>query len=139
MKSRKIDSVYVIRLECGDKIIEKLIEFCKAEGVNAGYFNGLGAVTEAELGHFNLETKDYSAKMFQGPYEITSLHGSVSVLDGKPFIHAHLTMGDRQFVTYSGHLREGTAGATCEIFLVPLTVVIQRKLDEKTGLNLFDI
>jgi len=139
MKYKKIESTYVIRLETGEKVIEKLLGLCEKEKIKAGYFNGLGALGEVELRHFNLMTKEYSSKKLSGLYEITSLHGNISEMSGKSYIHAHIVVGDSQLNSWSGHLNEATVSATCEIFLVKVDGVITRKKDEATGLNLLDI
>jgi hypothetical protein len=139
MRYKIIESIYVIRLERGEKVIEKLLELCEKEKIRTGYFNGLGAANEVELRHFNLATKEYSSKKLAGQYEITSLHGNISEMSGKSYVHAHIVVGDKQFNSWSGHLSEATISATCEIFLVKLDGVINRKKDEGTGLNLLDI
>lgn len=139
MRYRKIQSAYVIRLEKGERVVERLLEFCEKEKVRAGYFNGLGAVSEAELGHFNLGKKEYSSQKLSGQYEITSFHGNISEMSGKSYIHAHIVIGDSGFSSWSGHLKEAIVGATCEIFLTKLDTAISRKKDEETGLNLLDI
>lgn len=139
MKFRKIESTYVMRLEKEERLIEKLLEFCEEEEIRAGYFTGLGALSELELGHFNLATREYSSKTFSGQYEIVSLHGNVSILDDKSYIHAHIVVGDSEFRSWGGHLKEATVGATCEIYLTKLETVLRRKKDEKIGLNLLDI
>jgi predicted DNA-binding protein with PD1-like motif len=46
-------------------------------------------VGEAELGHFDPSSNDYSWVKLSGSYEIVSLYGNIAVVDGKPFIHAH--------------------------------------------------
>ena len=139
MKYKKIESTYVIRLEKGERVIEKLLGLCEKEKIKAGYFNGLGALSEVELRHFNLMTKEYSSKKLSGQYEITSWHGNISEMSGKSYIHAHIVVGDSQLNSWSGHLNEATVSATCEIFLVKVDGVITRKKDEATGLNLLDI
>ncbi len=139
MRYRKIQSAYVIRLEKGERIVERLLEFCEKEKVRAGYFNGLGAVSEAELGHFNFGKKEYSWQKLSGQYEITSFHGNISEMSGKSYIHAHIVIGDSGFSSWSGHLKEATVSATCEIFLTKLDTAISRKKDEEAGLNLLDI
>ena len=100
---------------------------------------GLGALSDIELQHFNLATKEYSPKKLSGQYEITSLHGNISEMSGKSYIHAHIAVGDSQFNSWSGHLKEAIVSATCEIFLVKLDGIIHRKKDKGTGLNLLDI
>ena len=139
MRYRKIQSAYVIRLEKGEKVIERLLEFCEKEKIKAGCFNGLGAVSEAELGHYDLGKKEYSSKKFSGQYEISSFHGNISEMSGKSYVHAHIVVGDSGFISWSGHLKEAVVGATCEIFLTKLDTAISRKKEEETGLNLLDI
>jgi hypothetical protein len=139
MRYKKIDSTYVIRLERGEKIIEKSLEFCEQEGIKAGYFLGLGTCSEVELGHFNLTTKEYSLLKLAGQFEITSLHGNISVMEGESYLHAHIVLGDEKFQSWSGHLREAVISATAEIFLVRLDGRLIRKKDPKSGLNLVDM
>jgi hypothetical protein len=139
MKYKKMDLTYIIRLERGERIVERLLEFCEKEEISAGYFNGLGAASKLELGHFDLATKNYTSRKLSGQYEITSLHGNISTLDNKSYIHAHITVGDEKFNSSSGHLKEAIVSATCEIFLVKVEGEIRRKKDEETGLNLLDI
>ena len=139
MKYQKMDSIYIIRLERGEKIIERLLEFCEKEKIKAGYFNGLGAVNEIELGHFDLTTKKYTLLNLSGQFEIASLHGNISTFENKSYIHAHITVGDKKFNSSSGHLKEATISATCEIFLVKVEGQLRRKKDKETELNLLDI
>lgn len=139
MRYKKIPSAYVIRLEKGERVIERLLELCEKEKVKAGYFNGLGAVSEAELGHYDLGKKEYSSKKLSGQYEIASFHGNISEMSGKSYVHAHIVVGDSGFSSWSGHLKEAVISATCEIFLTKLDTAIRRKKEEETGLNLLDI
>jgi len=139
MRYRKTQSAYVIRLEKGEKVVERLLELCAKERVGAGYFSGLGAVSEAELGYFNLEKKEYSWQKFSGQFEITSFQGNISEMSGKSYIHAHIVIGDSEFSSWSGHIKEAVVGPTCEIFLTKLDTAISRKKDKETGLNLLDI
>ncbi len=139
MRFKKIGSAYIIRLEKGELIITSLLGLCNKEKICAGYFNGIGACSEAELAHFNLKTKEYSTKKFTGQYEITSLHGNISTLDNKSYAHAHITIAEDKFAVAGGHLKEAVISATCEIVLVALNSQIERKKDSDTGLNLINI
>jgi len=139
MKYQKRDSTYIIRLERGEKVIERLLEFCEKEEIRAGYLNALGAVNEIELGHFNLVAKKYTFLKLSGQFEIAFLQGNISTLEEKTYIHAHITVGDKKFNSLSGHLKEATVSATCEIFLIKVEGQLKRKKDPETGLNLLDI
>jgi len=130
---------YVIRLDAGEKIVATLLSLCERDGIGSGFFNGLGAVGEAEIGHFDPATGDYSWVKLSGSFEIAALYGNISVVDGNPFIHAHASLGDETFAVRGGHLREATVSATCEITLTRFNDDIGRKRDEATGLFLLDL
>jgi predicted DNA-binding protein with PD1-like motif len=130
---------YVIRLDAGEKVVESLLSLCERDGIGSGFFNGLGAVGEAELGHFDMATGAYSWVKLSGSFEIVALYGNVTVVDGKPFIHAHAALGDNTFAVRGGHLREAVVSVTCEITLTRFKDEIGRKKDEATGLFLLDL
>jgi len=136
MFHKKIGATTVIRLERGEKVIETLLAFCEREKIRGGYFNGLGAADEVELAHFSLAMKEYKILKLSGQFEITGLHGNISTMDGKPYIHSHVTLGDNEFRSLCGHLKEAVVSATCEIILVGLEAGIGRAKDPEIGLNL---
>jgi predicted DNA-binding protein with PD1-like motif len=139
VKYSVLGSNYIIRLDAGEKIVGSLLSLCERERIGSGFFNGLGAVGEAELGHFDPTTGDYSWTKLSGPYEIVSLHGNIAVIDGKPFIHAHIALGDNAFTVRGGHLREAVVSVTCEVTLTRFRDDIGRKKEEATGLFLLDL
>lgn len=134
----KRGSLYLIRLQTGEGIIESLTAFCQRHKIKAAVFQGIGTCCRAELGYFRLSKKSYSFRTFRGDYEIASLQGNVSLLAGKPFVHAHIVLGGPDFASRSGHLKEALVQATCEVVLRPLPSGLRRKPDPATGLNLWD-
>ncbi len=139
MVYKKLGQCYAIRLELGDEILSQLIALCEREKIGAGFFNGLGAAQEVELAHYSLPTKEYTPLKLTGQFEITSLHGNVSTMDGKAYIHSHISVVDDKFNTSSGHLRAAVISATCEIFLMALDGRLPRAKDQEIGLNLLQI
>lgn len=139
MKHKKLGEKYIIRLFKGEKIIETLTKFLEEESITAAYFSGIGAVIFAELAHYDLEKKEYSSKKFKSPLEIISLAGNISLFEGKPMIHAHISLGDKSMTMFGGHLKEATVAATCEIILKVFEGSLKRKQDEEIGLNLLDL
>jgi len=134
-----LGSSYIIRLDTGERVIETLRSLCERDAIGSGAFHGLGAVNEAELGHFDPSSNDYSWVKLSGSYEIVSLYGNISVVDGKPFIHAHVALSDNTFAVRGGHLREAVVSVTCEVTLTRFKDDIGRKRDEATGLFLLDL
>jgi hypothetical protein len=129
-----LGSDYFVRLDAGERIIETLNGLCQRDAIGAGYFNGLGAVGKAEIGHFDQGTNEYGWVELSGPFEIVSLYGNITTVDGKPFIHAHIALGDDTFAVRGGHLKEAIVSVTCEITLTRFRDDIGRRKDEASGL-----
>jgi predicted DNA-binding protein with PD1-like motif len=136
MKYFVFGSHYIVRLDAGERIVETLKALCERDGIGGGYFHGLGAVGEAEIGHIDPASNDYTWLKLTGPREIVSLYGNVTTVDGKPFIHAHVALGDGTFSVRGGHLKEAVVSVTCEITLTRFRDDIGRKKNAKTGLSL---
>ncbi len=139
MKYFVFGSTYVIRLETGEKILETLLGLCLLDKIGSGHFSGLGAVSDAELGHFDPAAKAYATTRVSEPCEIVSLHGNISVLDGSPYIHAHVSLGRKDFSLIGGHLKEAVVSATAEIWLSSFPDDIGRKKSGESGLFLLDL
>jgi predicted DNA-binding protein with PD1-like motif len=139
MKYFVFGPTYIIRLDGGEKIVESLRSLCEQDKIGAGVLNGLGAVSEAELGWFDRDLKDYRTIRIQEPCEIVSLHGNISLLEGRPHLHCHIALGDKTLGVRGGHLKEAVVSAACEITLTRFFDDIGRKKDEATGLYRLDL
>lgn len=140
MQAKKIDMMrYAIRLDKGERLVETVNAFLVKENIKNGFFLGLGSCSSAELALYDMDKKEYHTKVFQGAFEITSLYGNISEKDGKPYIHAHIVIGDEKFNAFTGHLKEAIVYATCEVVLVKFKGSIRRKFNDVVGLNLLEI
>ncbi|HEY6064981.1 MAG TPA: PPC domain-containing DNA-binding protein [Thermoanaerobaculia bacterium] len=139
MKWRRDGSRVFIRLELGDEVHPSLIEIAAKEQVAGGWLSGIGAATQVELGYYNLERKDYDRVQVGGDVEVASLLGSVGLVDGKPFVHLHAVVSDREGRTHGGHLFRAVTAATLEFGLFVADGPIERTPDEATGLNLWRV
>jgi hypothetical protein len=140
MKYKKSGNAYVILLEKGDRIIERLTQFCTKEKINSGHLSGIGGVAKVEVAYYGILDKKYHPRVFdKPPYEVVSLKGNVSISEGKIKIHAHITLSDSQFRAFGGHLNEATVFPMCEIIFRPLKDKLERKKDAETGLMFLDI
>lgn len=139
MQYSKFKNTYVIRLETGEEIIASLKMFVEKEKIEGGFFYGLGAVKDVTLGYFNLERKEYKEKSFKEGFELTSLVGDVAFSDEKIIVHAHVTLADEDFKTFSGHLGKAVVTATVELVFNLAEGKLLKKPDPITGLNLLDL
>ena len=80
----------MVSINTGEKVVETLKEFCKDNNIKLGTISGIGAVKKATIGFYNLETKKYYPKELNGDYEITSLLGNISTMNGEVYLHLHV-------------------------------------------------
>jgi predicted DNA-binding protein with PD1-like motif len=139
MEYKKTPYGYLVRLIRGEEVIGKLIELVEKEKIKSGFLFGLGAVANPKLGYYDLEAREYRSQTFEGDFEIVNLTGNISQLEGKPFIHAHVTISDEECKALGGHLFSATIHATGEITVIDFGLPISRKLDEQIGLKLLDL
>lgn len=139
MEYKRSGNTIAVRIDYGEEVIEKLKELCEKENIVSAAVSGIGATKLAELGLYNIETKEYKVTSYTGLYEAGSFMGNITQKDGEPHIHMHITIGDpEKNEVHSGHLNKAVIGATSEIFVTIFDGKIGRKLDEETGINIFD-
>jgi predicted DNA-binding protein with PD1-like motif len=139
MKSRREGNRIFVRLEKGDEVHSSLVAIAEREQIFAGWLSGIGAASEVELGYYDLERKDYGRVRVEGEVEVASVSGSVGLVDGKPFVHLHAVVSDRQCLARGGHLFHAVTTATLEFLLVVGETPIERTFDETTGLKLWRV
>lgn len=137
MEYKKTGNHYVVRMDKGDEVLEKLAELCKKENITAGSAVGLGAANRVVIGLFDTENKVYHKTELTGPMEITSLVGNISTKDGETYLHFHINVCNDKMEVRGGHLNECYISATAEITVTALDTVIERKMSEEIGLNLY--
>jgi predicted DNA-binding protein with PD1-like motif len=138
IKKYKLDEVYMGRLEKDDDLLNELTKIVQENDINTGVIKVIGAVQEAKIGFYNQETNEYEYVKFDKEMEIVSCIGNISILDGKPFIHAHIVLADEDGSCYGGHLAEGTKVFASEFYIQPLKgEKLKRKFDDKTKLTLW--
>lgn len=138
MQYKRFGNTLMIRIDIGEEILAKLKQVCKQEGILLGQVNAIGATEHAVVGVYDLQEKKYHQEELDGFMEITSLSGSVTEMNGEPYIHLHATMADQQNILHGGHAIELRVGATCEMFVQVLEGKVSRKREESLGINLWD-
>lgn len=139
MKYRREGSRVFVRLEKGDPVHASLTALMETEEVRGGFFHALGAISDIELGHYNLERKDYDRREFPGEFELATANGSLSLLEGKPHVHLHAVVSDRECRSFGGHVFRATAAATVEVLIHISEEPIERTPDDETGLSLWRV
>jgi hypothetical protein len=131
---------WLVRLEKGEPLVASLVKLVKQEGVSGAWISGLGAAQSAELGFYDLDTKQYHWKKFDQLMEITSLQGNVAWNGEEPAVHMHGTFSDSNMQAFGGHVKELIVGGTCEVLLHRwYEGKLNRSEDPETGLKLLDL
>ena len=139
MEYKKTKFGYFVRLLRGEEVIACLTSLAEKEKIQSGFLFGLGAVSNPKLGYYDLNSKEYQSETFEGEFEIVNLTGNISQLDGKPLIHAHMTISDEECRAFGGHLFSAQIHATGEITILDFGLPVSRKLDQEIGLKLLDL
>ena len=127
---------FLLVLKKGAPIKEAIIEELSKKDIESASFSAIGAIENPEIAYYNLETKKFESTTYLGIYEVASLDGNLVEQDGKPFIHAHIVIGDRIHGARAGHLMGGSVGVTLEALVTPLEQKWERVKDSTTGLGL---
>lgn len=137
MDYRKFGNTWMLRIDLGEEIIESLKAMCAREGIRLAQVSAIGATDKAAVGVYDLAEKRYHQEDLEGFMEIASLAGSVTEMNGEPYIHLHATLADQRNVLHGGHAISLRVGATCEMFVQALDGAVTREKDEGLGINLW--
>ena len=127
------------RVPQGEDLLGYLNQVCLGENIEAGQVSAIGAVNKARIGFYDQTKQEYGFIDLDEPLEIVSLMGNVSLKDGKPFVHAHVVLGDHEGKLFGGHLAEGAPVFACEFIITKFSSnqAFVRGLDQGTGLPLW--
>ena len=137
MKFRMDKSIIFMTLAKGDNINKTFESFAEVKGVGCAWLNGIGALENPEIGYYSLEDKSYYRKKFKGEYELTSLIGNITLKEGKPFSHTHITFSDTEFRVFGGHLFNANITAAGEFIMQFGSDEINREMNARIGLPLW--
>ena len=134
----KLKRTFVGQLPHGADLYESLTKIAKNEDIKLGRVLAIGATTDAVVAFYDHSQKKYLNMEFHGSMEILTCNGNVSLRDGKPFVHVHILLGDRQGKVFGGHVMPGTKIFACEVFIDEFEgEELQRSYDEFSGLYLW--
>lgn len=137
MEYKRFDNTIVARIDRGEEILEQLKEIALKEEIRLAQISALGAVGDFTVGVFHTAEKEYHANRFTGDWEIVSLTGSITQMNGEYYAHLHMSAGGTDGAVVGGHLNSATVSATCEMFITVYDGTVGRRRDEDVGLNLF--
>jgi len=145
-RSGKSGRVLVARVKPGSDLMKSISAVAEENGIKAGVIiSGVGLLKRAHLRNCKVLPETYpitdanrSFLTFEKPLEILALSGNVSEAEGKPWVHAHVTLSyidDNMDVrVVGGHLLDGCiVFGFAEVFIMELEDIdMRREFDNET-------
>lgn len=128
---------FAVVLETGDEVMASLKAFADQERLSAAQFSAIGAFSDAKLGYFEWERKEFCPIPVEEQVEVASLTGDVALAPGgERSIHIHVVLGSRDGTALAGHLLEAHVRPTLELVLTESPAHLHKRRDPETGLAL---
>ncbi len=137
MEYRRFGDALVVRIDKDEEIVEQLTLLAERENIALASVEAIAGVREVEFGIYDAAEHQYHPHCLSGFFEVTSLMGTVTEMNGKPYLHLHIGLSDESGQVQGGHLKRAVVGATCEMVVRVIGGKVGRKHDAATGLNLF--
>lgn len=135
MYYKQYEDKAVVRLDKGDEIIDSIKKAADELSIKTAFFSAIGATDSFTVGIFDLEKSDYDRITYTGNHEILELSGNITTVDGKLYVHAHITCAGKGGNTVGGHLLEAKISLTLEMVIISVNAEVTREYDAALGIN----
>ena len=133
------ERVFAVIFDTGDDPVAGLTRFAEERKLGASAFTAIGAFSEATLGYFDWDKKDYERIPVKQQVEVLALVGDIALQDGRPKLHAHVVLGRRDGSACGGHLLDARVRPTLEVIVTESPAHLRRRHDPASGLALIEI
>jgi predicted DNA-binding protein with PD1-like motif len=130
---------YVVVGDAGDEALSMLTDFAKQRELTAAQITAVGAFSDATLGWFDRERRDYRRIEVAEQCEVLSLIGDVAVSEGEPQVHVHATVGLSDGSVRGGHLLRGSVWPTLEVVIRQSADALRKRMHREVGLALIEL
>ncbi len=139
MRYERFESRLQVRLESGEHVQLGLVDLLKREGVGYASVTGLGAVRWVRLAYWNAVTREYEPHEVEEQVEVVSLVGNMTLRDGEPFLHLHISLGRHDLSMFGGHFLDAIAHPNFEVWIQREADPVHRRVEPGSGLALMDL
>ena len=130
---------FALVFDAGDEVTDGLLRFARAREIGAARFTAIGALREATLGFFSVESKDYKEIPIEEQTEVLSMTGNLALYEGEPKLHAHAVLGRPSGEALGGHVLQAIARPTLEVMLTASPTPLHREIDDVSTLPLLTL
>lgn len=108
---------FVLSLATGDDLLRSVREFAEQESLEAASVTFIGSIVRADIAWYDQEAGEYHNTLLDERMEVFTGMGSISLYEGRPFVHLHAGFSDRDGMTRGGHINFGT-----EVYAMEVTI-----------------
>lgn len=133
-----IGPAHILKPDFGTDLLKELQKYVLAKNINLAWLSGVGAVSRAVVRYYDQPKQQWIDNEIDKRLEVAGMWGNVSLLNGEPIVHVHITLADETGRCYGGHLADGTLVFNLEILMTTLSgPPVVRKMDAETGLTIW--
>lgn len=132
---------YAVICDTGDEFVEGLTQFARDERLDASHFTAVGGFSQAVLGYFDVNSREYREIPVNEQVEVLALQGDIAFdkEHGQPKVHAHAVLGKIDGTTVGGHVMRAEVRPTLEVVVEESPAHLRRVYDSVTGLALIEL
>ncbi len=112
---------FMFRIPEGEEFVSWIENFARENGIRTAQVMAIGSLRNATLGYFHEDEGVYERFEVEDTRELVSAIGNISLKDGEPMLHIHVSLGSRDGSLVGGHLFRG------EVFVAEVYV---REMEE---------
>ncbi len=131
--------VWAVIFREGDEIMSGLSDWMAREKIHGAHLTAIGAFSSALFGWFDKDKKAYRDIPIVEQVECIGLIGDIGLVEGKPALHVHGSVGLQDGSVKGGHLLRAVASPTLEVFVTESTIPLHKTQDKATTLELFNL
>ncbi len=131
----------VIILSRGERLFESLTTYAQVNGITHASFQAIGALEDVTIGYYELATREYHFTTYSETFEVASMQGNVTLVEGNPFVHVHAVLSrcDTSLACIGGHIKDARVAVTLEIHARRGEESLVRLHDDTIGLKLISL
>lgn len=137
MRGLKQGRCFLIRLDHSVDIVKQISDFLDKEKIEAAALWAIGALKGARIAYYDQTSHEYKTISIDEPMELVSFIGNATLLNGKPFLHAHVSLAFSDGKVVGGHLEAGLVFAAEVLLQELIGEPLIREHDSTTGLYLW--
>ena len=123
---KRENGVTLLRFDRGESFPGALADYCAETGLeSAVVLCGIGMLSGTVIGRY--DGREYTRTVLDDSLEVLSLQGNVSMKEGAPYVHLHVSLADHDFTARGGHLFEAEVSMVIELAMLELSPGLVRR------------